>query len=159
MTLVKSFQLVKKILPRSSLTLIGDGSLKQQIMDFVEHSGLFESVFMPGKVAPADMPGHLSQYDIYVNSSVVDNYPISILEAFSSGLPVITTAAGGIPYMVAHEETGLLVTPKDHQALAQEMIRLAGDTDLGKALAVNAKKFADEHSWKNIWPKLNAVYR
>lgn len=158
LTLVKAFRLVKNELPDASLTLIGDGILKQSIMDFVNVSNLRESVAFSGKVDPQDMPDYLARHDIYVNSSIVDNYPISLLEAFSSGLPVVSTAAGGIPYMVKNGETGILVPPKDHHALAGEMIRVARDVALGRCLAINARRFADEHSWKKIWPKLKVEY-
>lgn len=158
-TLVKAFNLVRKELSRTSLTLIGEGNLKQGILDYVEEKGLSGCVFFSGKVNPEDMPAHLEKHDIYVNSSVVDNYPISLLEAFSSGLPVVSTAAGGIPDMVEHGKTGILVPNKDHKTLAKEMIRVAMDLNLGRTLAKNAKKFADEHSWEKIWPKLKAEYR
>lgn len=158
LTLVKSFELVKKILPKASLTLIGEGTLKKDILNYVMHAGLTDSVSFPGRIDPQDMPGYLLKHDIYVNSSVVDNYPISLLEAFSSGLPVVSTAAGGIPYMVEHCETGLLVQPENPQALAGEMIRLANDVALGERLAVHAKRLADKHSWEKIWPKLKAAY-
>ena len=158
LTIVRSFALVKKALPKASLTLIGEGTLKEAILDFVAQSGLDDSVSLPGRIEPHNMPAHLGKHDIYVNSSVVDNYPISLLEAFSSGLPVVSTAAGGIPYMVEHGKTGMLVPAKDHKALANEMIHVAKDLDLGRKLAVNAKRFANEHSWEKIWPKLKEVY-
>ena len=144
LTLIRAFGRVKKMLPDSKLTLIGDGSMKQEILNAVEAVGLNGCVDFLGKVAPHDMPEHLRRYDIYVNSSVVDNYPISLLEAFSCGLPVVSTAAGGIPYLVDHEVTGILVPPGDDEALAKEMIRLAEDPDLGRRLAMAAKKVADE---------------
>ena len=158
MTLVRAFQIVKMALPKASLTLIGDGSLKQALMDAVNDKGLAESVLFLGKIDPHDMPGCLSRSDIFVNSSVVDNYPISLLEAFSCGLPVVSTDAGGIPFLVENGVTGLLVPVKDEKALAREMIRLAEDPDLGQLLAENAGKVADEHSWERIGPRLKSEY-
>jgi L-malate glycosyltransferase len=159
MTLVRAFKMVKKHLPDASLTLIGAGSLRPHIVDYVQKNNLTDCVAFPGRVEPKDMPAHLEAHDIYVNSSVVDNYPISILEAFSSGLPVVSTAAGGIPYMVAQGKRGILVEPKNHEALAGEMVYLANNLPLGKAFAAKAKKFADDHSWEKIWPKLKRIYQ
>ena len=159
MTIVRAFRLVKDELSNSSLTLIGEGSLKNNIIGFVETSGLSGSVKFLGKIDPQDMPGYLSTHDIYVNSSIVDNYPISLLEAFASGLPVISTSAGGIPYLVENGVTGILVPPKDYRGLAREMICLANNLAFGKNLSINAKRIADEHSWEKIWPKLKAEYQ
>ena len=158
MTLVKAFKKVKKKLPGASLILIGEGSLKHIIADYVRENNLTESIVFQGRVDPDDMPLYLEKNDIFVNSSVVDNYPISLLEAFSIGLPVISTASGGIPYMIEHGKSGILVPPEDHMTLAKEMILLAQDLNLGRKLALNARKFADEHSWEKIWPKLKAEY-
>ncbi|WP_300458609.1 glycosyltransferase family 4 protein [Desulfobacula sp.] len=158
LTLIKSFQLVRNDLPTVSLTLIGDGSLKQDIQDCVKRSGLTGCVKFLGKVDSQDMPYYLSCHDIYVNSSVVDNYPISILEAFSSGLPVISTSAGGIPYLIENDITGILVAPKDYKALARKMIDLANDPELGRNLAENARRIADDHSWSKIWSALKKIY-
>lgn len=158
-TLVRAFKSVKGLLPESTLTLIGEGSLKNTIVEYVQKNNLSDSVTFAGRVDPAKMPDQLLQHDIYVNTSIVDNYPISLLEAFSSGLPVISTAAGGIPYMVEHGITGLLVEPGNHETLAQEMIRLANDLNLGRALAANARKIADNHAWERIWPELKRMYQ
>ncbi len=159
LTLVKGFRLVKNELPDSFLTLIGEGSLKKEIVDFVDASDLAGSVAFLGKIDAHDIPVYLTMHDIYVNSSIVDNYPISLLEAFSSGLPVVSTSAGGIPYLVENRVTGILVEPGDHKTLAKEMLRLACDPDLGRKLAANARRVANDHSWENIWPKLKAEYQ
>jgi glycosyltransferase involved in cell wall biosynthesis len=158
-TLIRAFRLVKDEIVDSSLTLIGDGSLKQEIMDLVYIFGLSGCVEFLGKIDPHDMPEYLSRHDIFVNSSIVDNYPISLLEAFSSGLPVISTSAGGIPYMVENGVTGILVASGDHKALAKNMTCLARDPNLGRRLAVDARRVAEEHSWEKIWPKLKAEYQ
>ena len=72
-----------------------------------------------GKVAPEWMPKLYADSDIYLNASEVDNQPVSILEAFASGLPVISTPTGDIPSMVRHGETGLIVPPEAPVAMAR----------------------------------------
>jgi len=64
------------------------------------------------------------QSDIFINASRNDNAPVSILEAFASGLPVITTAAGGVPEIVEQEVTGLPSEVGDWQGLAENLVRL-----------------------------------
>ena len=65
--------------------------------------------------------------DIYLNSSRVDNQPVSIIEAFACGLPVVSTAVGGIPYMTRDGEDAMLAPDNDHAQLAAHMITLLQD--------------------------------
>ncbi len=92
-----------------------------------------------------------------MNSSIVDNMPLSIIEAFSCGLPVVSTAAGGIPYIVENGETGLLVETNDYEALARQAIRLFEDEDLARIIVRKAfeesKKFRRENV-RDDWLKL-----
>lgn len=157
-TTIKSFARVKKNLVSATLTLVGDGTLKYSLENLIKELEIEDSVVFKGKLEQEDMAVCLRGHDIFINSSVVDNYPISILEAFASGLPVISTSAGGIPYLVESGLTGLLVKPGDDKGLAKEMIRLARDEPLAKRLAKNAKLVADTHSWEKIWPRLKAEY-
>lgn len=158
-TLIRAFAIVRRKLRESSLTLIGDGSLKKELLNIVSEYGLSSCVNFKGRVSPSDMPYVLSQHDIFVNSSIVDNYPISILEAFAIGLPVISTSAGGIPFLIKDGIDGLLVPLGDAKALASEMIRLAKDLSLGRYLAYNGKINASMHSWEHIWLKLKTIYQ
>ncbi len=84
--------------------------------------------------------------------------PVSILEAFASGLPVVTTAAGGIPYMVTHEVTGLLSEVGDCEGLANNALRLLQDPILAQLLAQNAHEAAKQCSWTAVRTRWLAVY-
>jgi glycosyltransferase involved in cell wall biosynthesis len=64
-------------------------------------------------VAPTELPALLDQADVFVNSSIVDNQPVSVLEAFAAGLPVVSTPTGDIANMIRDGETGLLVPAGD----------------------------------------------
>jgi glycosyltransferase involved in cell wall biosynthesis len=88
--------------------------------------------------------------DIYLNSSVVDNMPLSFIEAFSCGLPIVSYATGGIPYLVANGETGLLVETKDFQALAQKAIFLLENQEFAKKIVAKARAEVVKYSWENV---------
>jgi glycosyltransferase involved in cell wall biosynthesis len=95
--------------------------------------------------------------DIYLNSSNIDNMPGSIIEAYAAGLPVVTTDAGGIPYILTDGETGLMVKRGDHESLAAAAIRLLEDNDLADKLAANALAACRVYSWAAVrdeWLKL-----
>ena len=97
--------------------------------------------------------------DIFLNSSNIDNMPISILEAFAAGLPVVTTNAGGIPYIVADGETGLLVQREDHEALADRAIRLLEDPELADRIASKAHEQSRNYRWVAVRKGWLEIYR
>ncbi|MBX5480171.1 MAG: glycosyltransferase family 4 protein, partial [Pyrinomonas methylaliphatogenes] len=87
---------------------------------------------------------------IFLNSPNVDNMPNSIIEAFAAGTPVVTTDAGGIPYIVTHERTGLLVPKNDHEKLAASAIRLIEDQELASRIIANARDECRKYVWENV---------
>ena len=112
-----------------------------------------------GAIDPEDMPGLYDRADIFVNASDVDNQPLSIIEAFASGLPVVTTDAGGIPDMVTDGETGLMAGRGDHNALADRAIRLLRDQDLARNIATRAREECGRYSWTAVSGKWLRLYR
>jgi glycosyltransferase involved in cell wall biosynthesis len=93
-----------------------------------------------------------------VNSSTIDNQPVSILEAFAAGLPVVTTPAGGIPELVRHEETGLLVPCGEPAAMASAVAGLLEDPPRALALARRAREEAERHAWPRLRRAWAAAY-
>jgi len=158
-TVVRAFRIVKDTLIDAKLTLIGDGSQKPELDFLLKQLQLESSVKILGRVDQHEIPKYLVTEDIFVNPSIVDNYPNSILEAFACGLPVVTTSAGGIPYLVKNGTNGLLVNPGDYEAMARAMIRLSKDHELCLKLAKAGKATADNHSWSAVWPQLRRVYQ
>ncbi|MCY9389254.1 glycosyltransferase family 4 protein [Bacillus haynesii] len=96
----------------------------------------------------------LSLADIYVLPSLLDNQPLSLIEAQIAGVPAVVSDAGGLPEMVEHEETGLIVPKGDAAALSSSLERLLEDDDFRNKLGINAKEFAKKH-----WDMDQAVTR
>jgi glycosyltransferase involved in cell wall biosynthesis len=109
-----------------------------------------------GQVAPAEMAQLYDRADIYLNSPNIDNMPNSVIEAFAAGLPVVTTSAGGIPYIVTHGETGLMSAPGDHGALARNALTLLEKPALGQRLTTSARR---ELLDRYTWPAVHAEWR
>ncbi|MCY7755776.1 glycosyltransferase family 4 protein [Bacillus haynesii] len=101
-----------------------------------------------------DVPYLLSLADIYVLPSLLDNQPLSLIEAQIAGVPAVVSDAGGLPEMVEHEETGLIVPKGDAAALSSSLERLLKDDDFRNKLGMNAKEFAKKH-----WDMDQAVTR
>jgi glycosyltransferase involved in cell wall biosynthesis len=146
---VRAFAGVQQEFPEASLYLAGSGQQALEIKRLIGKLAL-NHVQLLGAVHPDRMPSIYNQADIFVNGSSIDCAPVSILEAFCSGLPVVTTAAGGIPYLVEHGRTGLLSPPGDSAALAESVIYLLRHPDIVKSMTENARQQADLHSWHRL---------
>lgn len=155
---LRAFALIQKRFPQASLTVVGDGAQRVEIEQLARDLQL-RSVKFTGLVAPEEMPALCDGADIYLNASNVDNMPLSILEAFASGLLVVTSKAGGIPYVVNHEKTGLLVEMNDHEAMAAAAIRLLEDEELAAALARNARAECGQYEWNVVRESWLGFYR
>ena len=96
--------------------------------------------------------------DIFINASFLDNAPLSILEAMASGLPVVTTAAGGIPFLLRHEETALLCPIGDARALADQVSRLLREPELALQIAHRAHQESGRYRWVSVRTQWLEVY-
>jgi len=144
---LRAFALIQKKYPEASLTVAADGWMRGELEQLARDLGLQQTRFI-GRVAFEDMPAMYDSADIYLTATNLDNMPSSITESMAAGLPVVTTDAGGIPFIVTHEESCLMVRCDDHEALAASAIRLLEDN----ALAVRIERQAREAARKFTWP-------
>jgi phenylacetate-CoA ligase len=84
--------------------------------------------------------------------------PISILEALASGVPVVSTDVGGIPHLVEHEKTALLVPARNPEAMAQAILSLLKDDSKAKAIAKEGIMSVQRYTWPNVCDRLLGVY-
>ena len=136
---LRAFALIQNRYRDARLIVAGDGSQRRQLHRLADELQL-ENVAFVGRVSPDRMPSLYAAADVYLNAPDIDNMPGSILEAFASGLPVVTTDAGGIPYIVRHGETGLLVPRGNHEGIAAAAIRLLQDASLSERLVGSARE-------------------
>jgi glycosyltransferase involved in cell wall biosynthesis len=154
---VQAFAMVKRAYSEASLCLVGKGPAEEEIRELVKQLEL--NVLFAGPVAHEDISHYYDQNDIFINGSRLDNMPVSILEAFASGTPVVTTAPDGIRYLVEHERTGLLCEPGDWRGLAENVIRLLRDPELALRLAENALADSRHYRWDAVRSQWLEVYR
>ena len=136
---LRAFALIQNRYRDARLIVAGDGSQRRQLHRLADELQL-ENVAFVGRVSPDHMPSLYAAADVYLNAPDIDNMPGSILEAFASGLPVVTTDAGGIPYIVRHGETGLLVPRGNHEGIAAAAISLLQDASLSERLVGSARE-------------------
>lgn len=155
---LRAFALIQEKIPAAKIIVVGDGAEKDQLHRLAEELNL-KNIEFRGPVLPEKMPAIYDQADIYLNSPNIDNMPNSIIEAFSCGLPVVSTNAGGIPYIVENEKTGLLVEVNDHEALARAAIRILESDKLAQDIIANARRECIKYSWANVRGQWLETYR
>jgi glycosyltransferase involved in cell wall biosynthesis len=155
---VRAFSQIQKQVRGAQLCLLGRGPAESQIRNLVENLRL-DGVEFVGAVPRTEIGSAYDRNDIFINASWVDNMPVSILEAFASGTPVVTTAPKGICYIVEHERTGLLCDPGDWRALAENALRLLREPDLAHQIANNAHEESKRYRWENVRSQWLDVYR
>jgi glycosyltransferase involved in cell wall biosynthesis len=156
---VRAFAEVKRIYPDARLCLVGGGREERSLRDLVRELRLGEDVNFAGIASRQEIGRLYDQADIFLNASWLDNMPISILEAFACGTPVVTTAPEGIKYLVEHERTGLLSEPGDWIAVAANVIRLLSDADLAARVAANAHEESRRYRWGAVRERWLEVYQ
>ena len=146
---LRAFALIQEKIPEASLTIAGDGSQASALKQLAEKLQLKNEKFI-GQVAPFAIDDVYDAADIFLNGSEIDNQPLSILEAFSCGLPVVTTDAGGIPDIVDNGTTGMVVARGDYAAIADRAITLLNNPELAKRLVDQARQECLKYSWKAV---------
>lgn len=91
--------------------------------------------------------------DIFINTTQIDNTPVSVIEAMALGLPVISTNVGGLPFLIKDNVTGLLVPPNDAEAFVYKINQLIANTEKTKQLSLNARRFAESFDWELVKQK------
>jgi len=130
--LIEATRIIKEETPRIKLIVVGSGSLELELSRQVQDLGVEDLVFFLG--FREDVPRILASLDLFVLSSHMEGLGSSIMDAMAAKLPVVATRAGGIPEIVVHRETGLLVPPRSPSALAEAVLKLYKDRKLAAAM-------------------------
>lgn len=153
----RAFAIVQKKYPEAKLIVASFGHLREELENLANEMKL-KNVEFVGKISQKEMFKLYDEIDIYLNSPNTDNMPGSIIECYASGVPVVTTNAGGIPYILEHEKTGLMVEINDHEQMAREALRLLGDADLVEKLTKNGREYVKRFSWEEVRGEWLKVY-
>ena len=156
-TLVKAFKKVVQKEPNARLLIAGTGELYSEIARLIDELGLNEYVKLLGYYE--DLFGFLRSLDIFVLASISESAPISILEAMTTGLPVVASDVGGVKEMVVDNETGILVPSKDVDALANALLKIIESPDMRERMGKMGRKRVEEfYSFDNMIKKYEKLY-
>jgi glycosyltransferase involved in cell wall biosynthesis len=154
---LRAFALVQQQVRDARLIVAGDGSARRQLERLAGQLGLRQATFI-GSVPPEQMPDFYSAADVFLNGADFDNAPLSILEAFAAGLPVVSTDVGGVPELVRAGETGMLVHRDDHAGMAACALGLLDDPELSTKLVRNAREECRRYVWPAVREQWLKVY-
>ncbi|NMG54665.1 glycosyltransferase [Aromatoleum aromaticum] len=158
-TAIRAFAVVREAFPNARLTVAGSGPELGRLQAVVGELGLDGSVHFSGRLDNSEIPALYAAADCMLNPSTVDNMPISILEAFASGVPVVTTRAGGIPDMVEDGVSALLVPVGDASSMARQAVRVLADPVLAGSLRAAGLEAAAAFAWPAVREQWLEVYR
>ena len=114
--------------------------------------GVADRVSFPGGIPQADVPAWLDSSDIFLNTTDINNTPVSVMEAMAAGLCVVSTDVGGIPFLLSDGEDALLVPAGDAAAMASAVRRLIGDERFSTQLSAVARQRAEGWDWSVVLP-------
>jgi glycosyltransferase involved in cell wall biosynthesis len=161
--LLEAFAVVARRLAGHSqvrLVIAGEGRERRRLERLAARLGLGERVRLLGEVPHEQVPEVLQGLDIFAMPSTYEGFGVAALEAEAMEVPVVASRVHGIPDVVIDGETGLLVPPRDRQALAAALERLASDSDLRRRLGRAGRAFvAGHYSWEENTAQMEALYQ
>jgi glycosyltransferase involved in cell wall biosynthesis len=159
MLALKVFEVLLREYPDAALCMVGpekDQSF-EECLKYTQQNKL--PVKFTGKLSKSEWIKLSTDYDIFLNTTNIDNTPVSLIEAMALGLPIVSTRVGGIPYLIEHEKTGLLVPPDDKSAMLIAVENLLDKPDSAKNLSQNGRLQAEKFDWEVVKQDWKEVLR
>ena len=144
--------------PDARMTVAGSGPESARLAQLAQDLGIAEAVTFAGRVDNEHMAELYQRADIMLNTSLADNMPISFLEALASGVPIVSTDVGGIPYLVRDGEQALLAPAADDEALAARVEQLWLDPQLRGRLQRTGLELVGQFEWTRVRGALLKAY-
>lgn len=157
-TALKAFRIVREAIPGAHLTIAGSGPERAQLEAMTKELGIADAVAFAGRIDNEHMPMLYCKADLSLNPSLADNMPISILEALASGVPVVSTDVGGVPFLVEDGKTALLVPPGNPERMAEAMLRVLRDESLRECMVQTGLDHARRFAWDSVRDELFLAY-
>lgn len=155
--ILRAFSIIQSRYPEATLTIAHDGVCRPALERLAAELQLKNTSFI-GKV-PHDRVAHLyDAADIYLTSPNIDCMPVSLLECFASGVPIVATNAGGIPYISKDRESALLVPINDHVALADRAMELLESAGLAAHITRGGLQEVKKYRWEPVQAQWSALY-
>lgn len=151
---------VREQMPDASLVMAGQHKgAESEVGRLARTLGVDGAVHFPGFLDRDGKRRQGNAADIFINTNRVDNMPVAVLEAGAMGLPIVATAVGGVPDLLADGRDGVLVPDDDDQAMANAVLRLLDDPSLAGRLSRNGRRMAERSTWDAVGPLWTGLFR
>lgn len=157
-TALRAFVTIRRAYPSAKLMVAGSGPRREALEALARALGITDAVHFTGHLDNERVVDLYRDAHLMLNPSLADNMPISLLEAMASGVPVVSTDVGGIPFLVQDGLTALLVPPADPEAMARAALRILGDPALSSRLRAAGLDLVQQYTWPRVRERLLAVY-
>ena len=155
--LIDAVEILHRTACKLHLRIVGGGKLEKQLRKIVTEKELTDVVEITGRMDSEKMPEVYRQNDIFISASMQEGMSNAMLEAMSSGLPIVTTRCEGLTELI--DGNGLIVEQDKVEEIAKAVKRLADDTELYKRMSTAARKQAEKFDWANVAQSYMEQYR
>jgi len=162
--LIQAVKIVTQSLKRINVYIVGEGPLKEQLLNLSKELGMEEIIEFTGPQSGKTKIEYFAIADVLVVPSIktefgdVEGIPVVLMEGLASGKGIVASSVGGIPEIITHNINGLLAPEKDSQSLAQSIIKVLSSNKLKLKLEQGAKKSSWKYDLKIIAGKFNKLY-
>ena len=159
--LIKAMPKIVKEVPDAELVFVGSGEMREELEGLCNKIGVKKYVKFAGFVEGSMKPFYYRAADVFCLPSTMKHeiFGIVNLEAMARGVPIVASKIGGVPDVVKDGENGLLVQPKDSEALADAIIYLLENEDVRERMGKNGRKKVEDYSWEKIAEETEKVYK
>ena len=156
---IEALALIIQQAPGAHMTIAGDGPERASLEQLAHDLEVSDKIHFSGRLDRQQMAELYAGADILINPTTADNMPNSLLEAMACGIPVVTTAVGGIPYMVEQKKTALLVEVGNARAIADAVLELLNDPLLASSLSQNGHQQVIQYQPDAVLPLWESCYQ
>ncbi|MFK5889308.1 MAG: glycosyltransferase family 4 protein [Flavobacteriaceae bacterium] len=158
---IEVLNLLREHYPEAKLCMIGpfkDASY-QDVLDRIKKYNLENGIEITGVLPRRKWLKKSAAYDVFINTTDFDNTPVSVMEAMALGLPIVSTNAGGLPFLIDDKNDGILVDKNDAKQMVKEIVKLLKNPLIAYKLAAEARKKAESFDWENVKQKWYRVIK
>ena len=157
-TALRAFARIRADLPAARLTVAGSGPERLALQRQAANLGIADAVDFCGRLHRDQMAALYRSARVVLNPSRVDNMPMSVLEGMASGVPVVSTKVGGVPFILRDDVNGLLVGPGDDAGMAAAVLRVLKQPAVAERLRKAALQEVQQYTWQQVRHRWASVY-
>jgi glycosyltransferase involved in cell wall biosynthesis len=157
--LIRAFARVESEFPETDLVVVGTGPREEELRELATDLNVSDRVSFKGRIPDEAVTRQYATAGVFVLPSVWEGHPLTLLEAWASGAPVLATSVEGIEEFVDHQDTGYLVPPESPEELAEGLRYALSNPEAAREWGENARELVEaEYSWDGVAERTHELY-